>query len=415
MASLSSQMVRLLVDACIAARIDRESLLIAVPPEVAASVPTAETKMMQIMHALFHLNGLSWSDASSHPMKEVLETCRHLARAHDSAELFEVALVQMGEPATLVDPLKERAFYAISTRRMKKKYLDFGCRVTPGIDDAPGPFLVEHPDGRISVAMVSYREGDTGPDVRIAISTVLEWLQAARNGGENAEGYVVLAPVARKADREQVLRAGLHPIDYSEQRSVGLDTVETIVRCLLGTASLSADATFSIVHAGEAWAAEQALAAFFKDFRTQVWLLFQPRERDSDGFVNDLFHVAARSFLQRGAPAPLPIGIDWRARRIPECARDLFTRYGVPVGSMAIEPVLKEGVICPILVCEGPAPSPAALDRSLIPRLLEGMSARSKALVVLSPEDRVAAQHVESSLRGAGWEARVVRAITDVE
>jgi hypothetical protein len=412
MASLPSQMVLSLVDACIDAGLDRESLLAVVSPEIAAGIPTGDTQAKQLLHAWCHLNQLVWPGDCPHPIKEVLETGRLLARTHSAADTFRVALEHLSEPATL-DNSKDRAFYAHFTRRTKETYLSYGCRVTPTIDDPPGPFMVEHPDRRTSMVAVFHREGEKGPNVGMAIAAVQQWLHTARSGGEDAEGYIVLAPFAQKSDRDQVLRAQLHPIDYREQRLVSLDTIERVVRCIVGAQPSAEETGFWIVQGGEARSADDALAAFLRDFQTSVWLLVQPRHSDMGTFVRGLFHAAARSFLRHGPPAPLLLGVDWRTRRTAECACEVFVRHGVPMAPFKLEPALKEGVICPIAVYETFEPTPSVRDPSPIPRLVEGMSQCSKALIVFSPDELSAARHMESSLRSAGYRSRLVRALAD--
>ncbi|XXY45978.1 hypothetical protein WME91_38840 [Sorangium sp. So ce269] len=412
MASLPHQVLLSLVDACLQARIDRESFLVAVPAAVAASIPTGDTQSKQLIHAWFFLNNMPCPPGHPHPMSAALDLCCYLAQPYGLMDTFRIALAHFAEPAT-IDTSRDRAFYALFTRRMKETYLNFGYRVTPSIDEPPGPFMVEHPDRRTSVVAVFYDGGDKGPPLGSLIAIVQQWLHTARNSGEDTEGYIVLAPSARKADRELVLRAELRPIDYSERRSVGYDTIETIVRCLLGEVPQATEAGFSIVQGGEAYPADDALAAFLRDSRTHAWLLLQPRDADSDSFPQQLFHVAARSFLRHGPPAPLPLGMAWRTRRVTECAGDVFSRHGVPISSIVLERVLREGVICPILAHHSLESPPSTLDSSPAPRLLQGMSEQSKLLVVFSPEDGAAARHVRSALHSAGYGARLVRALVN--
>ncbi|WP_437950750.1 hypothetical protein WME98_08000 [Sorangium sp. So ce296] len=403
-------MVLSLIDACLKVGIDRESFLAAVPAEIAASIPTGDTQSKQLIHAWFHLNKMSCPPGRPHPMSAALDVCCYLAEPYGLMDTFRVAQAAFAEPATLEDS-KDRTFYALFTRRMKETYLDFGCRVMPSIDEPPGPFMVEHPDRRTSFVAVFYDGGNKGPPLGSLIAIVQQWLHTARSSGEDAEGYIVLAPSARKADREQVLQAQLRAIDYSERRSVRFDTIETIIRCVLGEAPPASEAGFSIVQGGEARPAEDALAAFLRDSRTHAWLLVQPRDADAESFPLQLFHVAARSFLRHGPPAPLPLGMDWRTRGVTECAGDVFSHHGVPISSIVLERVLREGVICPILAHDVPEPPPSTLDPLPTPRLLEGMSEQSKLLVVFSPGNGAAAREVRNSLHSAGYGARIVRAL----
>jgi hypothetical protein len=413
MASLPIQMIKSLVDACLAARIDRESLLAGLPSRIVASMPTGNTPLKQLFYAWCHLNNTPWPADRQHPMNTALETCCLFAQTYGLADTFRIALDHFAEPATL-DTSKDRAFYELFTRRMKETYLDFSCRVTPGIDDPPGPFMVEHPDKRTSIVGVFHDGGDKGTPLGVVIASVQQWLHLARCSGEDAEGYIVLAPSARRVDREQVLLAQLHPIDYGERRSVSFDAIKTMVRCLLGVDPPSEEAGFSIIQRGEAYPAEDALEAFLRDFRTRVWLLLRPREADTSTFQQELFHVAAKSFLRYGPPAPLPLGMDWRTRRVTECASDVFTRHGVPVSPIVLERVLREGVLCPILADDALGPPSSPRDSLPTPRLIEVMSEHSKLLVVFPPEDWAAARHVEDSLHRAGYEASVVRAFANV-
>ncbi|MFT3765231.1 MAG: hypothetical protein QM820_06900 [Minicystis sp.] len=412
MARLPQQLVLSLVEACLAARIDRDSILAAVPSEIAASIPLGDAQNKQLIQVWFALDKMSCPPGMPHPMSVALETCRYLARPFRQEDVFRVAQEHFAEPPTL-DNTKDRAFYTLFTRRMKETYLDFGCVVTPGIDETSGPFMAEHPDGRTSVVAVFHDSGDKGAPIASVIAMVQQWLHAARSSGENAEGYVVLAPSARRADREEVMAAQLHPIDYAERRNVGADTIETIVRCILGESLPAAEAKFSIIQGGEARPAEDALAAFLRDFRTQVWLLLQPRAADSRAFQKELFQVAARSFLRHGPPAPLPIGVGWRTRRVTECASEVFSHHGVPVSPIVLERVLREGVICPIAAHDPQEDAQPERDASPAPRLMKEMSDRSKLLLVFSPDDAAAARQAQTMLHGAGYGARIVRALVN--
>src|SRR5262249_3171579 len=148
------------------------------------------------------------------------------------------------------------------TRRVKQDYLAFGCRVTPALDELLGPFMVEHPDGRTSIVAVAYVEDGAPGDLDGASASVKRWLESARKGGEDAEGYVVLAPEARRADRERVLEEGLYPIDYRERRSIGLDTLEQVVRCVMGAEDVPTSLDVSLVQGAEARPVDEALTAF---------------------------------------------------------------------------------------------------------------------------------------------------------
>lgn len=412
MASLPVQMLWSLVHACTAARIDRDSLLAALPPEVVAGIPMSDTQAKQLFHAWCHLNKMSWPSHLTHPMKDALETGWHLARPLGLADSFRAALDHFAEPATL-DRSKQRAFNVLFTRRTKEAYLESGCRVTPGLDGPPGPFMVEHPDRRTSIVAVFHREADNCPSVEATIGVIRQWLTLARSSGEDAEGYVALTPSAWTADREEVRRAGLFPIDYRERRSLSLDAVERVVRCLLGAEGEAAGTPFSIIQGGEAHPAEDAFASFSRDFHTRVWLLLRPRDSEMDTFARELFRIGAQSFLRNGPPALVPLGMTWRARRTIDCGCDVFARHGVPVAPITLEPMLKEGVLCPMFVYEPSPLAPSVTDPSMALRLAECLSPRAKALVVLSPEDVASARHIEGSLRSAGYDARLLRAISE--
>lgn len=411
--SLSDEMISELVVASVESGIDRASLLAGVSPQIVAAIPVGDTSDKGLLHAFRHLNRMRGDGDELHPMQTALTNGKLLSRSRSSGALFDDALARFREPFDRVDP-KHDAFRALFTRRMKATYLSFGCRLLAGDEGPPGPFLVEHPDGRTSVVAVFYREEGLDSDLNATIASVLDWLEVARRGGEAADGYVVLAPFARRADRERVLLAQLRPIDYSERRSIDIDTVARVVRCLLGAAPPISARRLSVLQTGDEKAVEESLTSFFRDFHARVWLLLGPRNVDLHAFVQDLFRVAAQSFLQYGLPAPMPLGAAWRARSVTDCASEVFTHNGIPVTPIALEPVLREGMICPILGYEEAGDEVTAPgETALLSRLFEGLSARSKTVVVFPPDEIATARTVERTLASAGWQARIVRALAE--
>src|ERR1700678_3042551 len=92
--------VQLVVEACLAANVDRDVLLAPLPRAVAASIPTGDTPMKQLYHVLHHLNGLSCPDDDEHPLKAVLQAGKWLAQGFRLTEPFDRALRELSAPAS---------------------------------------------------------------------------------------------------------------------------------------------------------------------------------------------------------------------------------------------------------------------------------------------------------------------------
>ena len=207
MAPLPSEMIQALIEACLDVGIDHGSLVMPLPVRVAASIPLADTPHKKLIQTWFSLNKMPCPIGERHPMYLALEVGAALSRCYGKDHIFLTAAEHFGEPATL-DNAKERFFGAMFTRRTKEVYLNLGCRVTPPLDDTGSPFVVEHPDRRLSVVAVFYDGGEKSLPLPLVISTVSRWVKVARDGGEIADGYIVLAPNAgRKAQVDLVARA----------------------------------------------------------------------------------------------------------------------------------------------------------------------------------------------------------------
>lgn len=412
MASLPHHVLWSLVDACVRARIGRELLLAPISPLVAASVQTGDTVLTQIFHVWCHLNSMSWPADQEHPMCQALTAAANIARGSGLADVFRVALSHFGEPATF-DSWSERVLHALFTRKTKESYLSSGCRVTPGLDDPPTPFLVEHPDRRTSIVAVFLDGGGAGPLLAALLASVRQTIASIRSAGEDVDGYVVLAPTGRRADRQQVLEAGFRALDYREQVNEGFDRMETAVRCLLGADPEPIEEGFSVVHAGDARTVEEGLTAFLGDPEARVWLLVQPRDAEPALFQRALFRVAAHSFLRRGPPAPLPLGIIWRGRRLAACASELVGAQGVQLSMLALDRFLREGAVVPLLVQEAKDPASAGIDARALSSLIESMSEKSKVVMVLPPDRGGLVQQLRGSLGKAGYPARMVAALSN--
>lgn len=413
MRQLSLDMIRSLTSACQVCRIGSHDLLAGLAGEIRANVPQGDTPTTQIMQALCHLNELSAAGREPNPLLEALKTGRLLAGPRPVAAVFEEMIGHLSADATVPDPTRRRAFLDIATRRMKEAYQAIGCHVTPPLESRASPFLAVHPGGHTSVVAVSYQEEEASPplDVDATIHEVNKWLSTARQGGDDAEGYVVLAPAAWPAAEAKIRGAGLCPIDFQQRRGIGLDTIEALVRDRLGSIPVSG-VTSSFLHDGQAVSTGGAISAFFQDIRARVAIFIQPRGAAMEDFTAELFHACAAQFLRQSTPAPLLVGDRWRSTRLLEWACEELARCGQHAAPMALSPLLREGALCPLFVCGADAPSPPSTELLLVPRVLEGVSDRSKALVVFSHADIAAAKRVKSSLGGRGCGPVLVRALS---
>lgn len=412
MRQLSLDMIRSLTSACQLCGIRCPDILVGLPAAIVAAVPRGDTPTTQIMQAFCYLNELSGTGVEPNPLLEALKTGHLLAGSHPDGTVFREMIGHLSADATAADATRKRAFLDIATRRMKEAYQALGCHVTPPLEWPASPFMAVHPSGRTSVVAVSYQEeGGSCSDVDVTIHGVLEWLAMARQGGDDAQGFVVLAPAAWSGAEARIRAAGLCPIDFQQQRGIGLDTIEMLVRDRLGSLAV-AGATSSFVYDRQAVSTGGAISAFFKDIHARVALFIQPRGAAMAEFAAELFSACATQFLKQSTPAPLFVGDRWRSTRLLEWGCEELARCGRQAAPMALSPLLREGALCPVLVCEADAPSPPSTDLLLIRRLQEGASERSKAMVVFSHTDVATAQRVRGALAAARCAPLLVRALS---
>ncbi len=404
--------IRSLAQACVSCGIGCTALLATLAPEISASIQRDGLPPSQLLlQALCHLNRLSASGVEPNPLLEALKTGQMLAGAYPDSAVFTLALSHLGSEVTVADPTQKRAFLDIWTRQMKEHYEALGYHVTPPLDVHASPFLATHLGGGTSVVTVAYQgDDDSGADLEVAIADVWKWLHLARSTDPAAEGCVVLAPEARVWGKTKVEAAGLTAIDFRARRVMDVDVLESVVQGQLE----------EVAQGGVAWSfwmgpkvvtASRAMSVFFNDPRARVGLVIEPSGADTEAFSGDMFRVCATGFLKQSSPAPLFVGAGWRSRRLFEQVSEELTRQGHPVTSLTLSSLFREGMLCPVFLCAAPSPSPPATDLSLIARLREGLSDRSKAIVLFSHTEVTTAQRVEISLRKMGLEPRLLRAL----
>jgi hypothetical protein len=208
------------IDAAIDAGLSCEALLFGISRAAQASLvrSTARTPREQYLSILSQLNDWRARGREEPPLRRLVHNMHFLVGSRDEAHVFQKALAEIdGAPASAIEQ-GELLF-----RRTKDCYVERGYRVVPPVD-APISLTFHAWRGAGAVSVIGVSAVAPLDDVIAAVRKLVEQL-APR---DRAEGCVVLFSNDPR-ETEEVLRAGLVPLPYTELARMGVREITAFV------------------------------------------------------------------------------------------------------------------------------------------------------------------------------------------
>ncbi|RYZ09240.1 MAG: caspase family protein [Myxococcales bacterium] len=208
------------IDAAIDAGLEYDTLLLSIPREAQASLVRPSTRSTRELYlTLFsQLNEWGASDRKDPPLRKVMHNMHFLAGARAQASIFQRALSEIDGASSGVHERGELLFM-----RAKDCYVERGYRVVPP-PGAPSSLTFQAWRGTSAVSIIGVAAVAPLHAVIDTVKTQLGQLAA----WERVEGCVVLDGNDPN-EAEQVRRAGLMPVPYSELAPMGVRELTAFV------------------------------------------------------------------------------------------------------------------------------------------------------------------------------------------
>ncbi len=347
MRHLSNELIHKLVSAACSARLSPASLVAGLTDGVRSRLPDMSRPPKDwLLTSIDELNGFSPREGEP-PLVTFLKNARYLSEDQFESRIFDTALTVLRTTPTQKDQ------YALYVERVKEWYTSCGYRVTPnGANNHT--FWASRSASVLSFIAVSVEDS-----VDLAIQLARDAREQVRRNEESIEAWVVLIADdpfhgARNDDealqkmasqKEQVLRAGLLPVEYCDLRlraSAINDLVDQQYASMIANPHPTRDGDMTL---------EQGLPVFLSQSEARVFLIGARSQEQAYALRDRVIEWATKSFND-GMGEPAPLSLSLREGSLRELAGEVFFRHGVRHSPIGLPRWLEEGALLPIFTAD---------------------------------------------------------------